>query len=198
MIYGVGAISAMLFVLVFLVDGWTRPGYSSIRHPVSALALGSRGWIQTSNFLVCGTAVSISALAVVFAGQSVVLGLVLVVFGLGLVASGVFPMDAMRGYPPGTLDGDPKEHSVRHKLHDYAGMVVFLALPAAAAVGVFALPGATWKIVSGIVAVGLTIGFGAFGTAWEKDSPRAGLVQRAVIVPGWIWVAAVFLHFAYR
>ena len=30
------------------------------------------------------------------------LGIALTVFGLGLVGSGIFPMDPMRGYPPGT------------------------------------------------------------------------------------------------
>ncbi|NDL59591.1 DUF998 domain-containing protein [Phytoactinopolyspora mesophila] len=198
MIYWLGAIGSTLFVLVFLADGWTRPGYSPVRHPVSALALGPRGWIQTSNFLVCGAAITIGALGVTFAGQSYLLGPMLAVFGLGLVASGVFPMDPMRGYPPGTPDGDPAAHTSRHKLHDYAGMVVFLALPAAAAIGAFVMPGVTWKSISAFMAIGLMIGFGTFGTAWENDSPKVGLFQRAVIIPGWFWVTAVFLDFAYR
>lgn len=197
MVYWVGALGSALFVLVFLVDGWTRPGYSSIRHPVSALALGPRGWVQTSNFVVCGAAITIGAVGVVVAGQRL-LGAVLVIFGLGLVASGVFPMDPMRGYPPGTPEGDPADQTTRHELHDHAGTVVFLALPAAAAIGAFVMPGTAWTIVSAIAAVGLMIGFGAFGTAWENDSPQAGLIQRAVMVPGWLWVAAVLLDFAHR
>lgn len=52
--YRKGAVSAVTFIVVFLLDGWTRRAYSSIRHPVSALALGQRGWVQTANFIMCG------------------------------------------------------------------------------------------------------------------------------------------------
>ncbi|HEX6236677.1 MAG TPA: DUF998 domain-containing protein [Acidimicrobiales bacterium] len=47
-----GAAGAVGFVMVFLVDGATRPGYSPARHPVSALSLGSRGWVQVTSFVV--------------------------------------------------------------------------------------------------------------------------------------------------
>ncbi|SFB43126.1 Protein of unknown function [Amycolatopsis marina] len=196
MAYWIGAGGSALFVLVFLIDGWRRPGYSPVRHPVSALALGTRGWIQTSNFLCCGAAITLGALGIVTSGRDLLLGIALGVFGLGLVVSGVFPMDPMRGYPPGSPDGDPADFSTRHRLHDYAGAVVFLALPAAAAVAAFVLPGMIWTAVSAIAAAGLLFGFSAFGTAWEDNSPKAGLVQRAVIIPGWLWVTAVFLHLA--
>lgn len=53
-----GAGGAVAFVIVFLIDGATRSGYSVRRHPVSALALGPRGWLQTTNFLVCGALVT--------------------------------------------------------------------------------------------------------------------------------------------
>jgi hypothetical protein len=193
----IGAAGSVLFVSVFLADGWTRPGYSPSRQPVSALALGPRGWVQTSNFLVCGVAVTIGGWGLVVSAPDVLpgslLGFTVIVLGLGLVASGIFPMDPMRGYPPGTPDGDPESFSNRHTWHDHAGMVVFLALPAAAAVAAFGLPDALGRTVSGLAAAGLFLGFGAFGTAWENDSPRAGLVQRAVLVPGCLWIAVLFL-----
>lgn len=50
-----GAVGALLFPVVFLIDGWTRPQYRPMYHPVSALALGRRGWIQTTNFVLSGT-----------------------------------------------------------------------------------------------------------------------------------------------
>ena len=190
----VGAIGSGLFVLVLLADGWTRPGYSPVRQPVSALALGPRGWVQTSNFVVCGAAIAGGGWGLIVPGRNLLLGCAVVVFGLGLVASGVFPMDPMRGYPPGTPEGDPAEHTMRHKVHDQVGAVVFLALPVAAAVAAFTVPGPVGGAVSALVAVGLLLGFGAFGTAWENDSPRAGLVQRAVIVPGWLWLAVLLLR----
>ncbi|MEV0733226.1 DUF998 domain-containing protein [Polymorphospora sp. NPDC050346] len=196
MVFWAGAAGAALFVLVFLVDGWSRPNYAPVRHPVSALALGGRGWIQTANFVVSGSAITVGALGVVFQGPSILLGVVLAAFGLALVASGVFRMDPMLGYPPGAPEGIPGEHSIRHRLHDHAGAVVFLSLPLAAAIGAFTLPGTPWRIVSGCLAVALFLGFGRFGSAWEAVSPRLGLIQRAVIIPGWGWLAALFTALA--
>jgi hypothetical protein len=42
-------------VAVFLLEGAVRDGYRPLRHPVSSLALGPRGWIQAGNFATAGT-----------------------------------------------------------------------------------------------------------------------------------------------
>lgn len=187
----IGAAGAVLFVVVFLLEGRVRPGYSPVRHPVSALALGPRGWIQTLNFLLCGAAVAVGGAGIVITGVSPVLGIVLAIVGVGLLLSGTFRMDPVRGYPPGTPDGDPPSTSIWHRLHDVVGMILFLALPVAAAVAAFVLPGLAWKILAGVVALWLVGTVAAFGAAWENDSPRTGLVQRAFLVPGMLWTAAV-------
>ena len=44
------AIAGPLFVTVFVVEGAQRPDYKPLRHPVSSLALGSRGSVQVANF----------------------------------------------------------------------------------------------------------------------------------------------------
>src|SRR5438105_6556263 len=49
-----GAIGPLLFILVFLVEDVTRPGYSAWNNFVSALSLSNQGWIQIANFLICG------------------------------------------------------------------------------------------------------------------------------------------------
>lgn len=194
----VGTAGAWLFVIVLLLDGWTRPGYRPVRQPVSALALGTRGWVQTANFLVCGVAITAGAVGLGFIGDSILLAIALGVFGLSLVASGVFPMDPMRGYPPGTPEGDPVKTTRHHRLHDVAGMVVFTSLPVAALIATLSLDDVLWRVCSGIVAAGLTAGFLAFGQAWEDDAPRAGLIQRATIIPGWVWLGALLLHISLR
>jgi Protein of unknown function (DUF998) len=43
-----------VFTATFLAEGAARDGYRPLRHPVSSLALGPRGWIQTANFTVAG------------------------------------------------------------------------------------------------------------------------------------------------
>ena len=49
-----GAIAGPLFVLVFLLEGATRANYDPLRHPVSSLALGDYGWVQSANFVAAG------------------------------------------------------------------------------------------------------------------------------------------------
>jgi hypothetical protein len=190
----IGSIALAVFVVVFLVDGWTRPGYHPVRQPVSALALGHRGWIQATNFIVCGAVVTAGAIGVAHTFGSVLLGVAIGVFGVSLLVSGLFPMDAMRAYPPGTPDETPTEYSRRHTIHDQAGSVVFTSLPGAAIIAVFTVPGAGWMWFSCLTAAALTVGFIVFGQAWENDSRYAGLIQRAVIVVGWAWLALLFLH----
>jgi len=50
-----GLAAGPVFVAVFLFEGAVRDGYRPLRHPVSSLALGPRGWIQAGNFTVAGT-----------------------------------------------------------------------------------------------------------------------------------------------
>jgi hypothetical membrane protein len=49
-----GAIGPLLFIIVFLIEGATRPGYSAWHHYVSSLSLSDQGWMQIANFLACG------------------------------------------------------------------------------------------------------------------------------------------------
>ncbi len=186
-----GTAGTTLFVVCFLVDGATRPGYHPVRQPVSALALGGRGWVQTGSFLVCGLLVTGAAVGLFQAVGSVWLGVLVAVFGLALVASGVFPMDPMRGYPPGTPDTTPEATSLRHRVHDWAGVAVFTALPAAAVAAAVVLDEPAWVLYSAATAVAAVVLLLWFGSAWEADHPRAGLIQRVLILVGWSWLGAL-------
>ena len=64
-----GVIAGPAFVAVFLAEGAARDGYQPLRHPVSSLALGSRGWIQAANFAVAGTLVLAGAAGLARAGD---------------------------------------------------------------------------------------------------------------------------------
>src|SRR5260370_17386513 len=48
-----GAIGPLLFIIVLLIEGATRPGYSAWHNYGSSLSLGDQGWMQIANFLVC-------------------------------------------------------------------------------------------------------------------------------------------------
>lgn len=183
-----GVTGTALFVLTFLVDGATRPGYDPVRHTVSALATGRRGWVQTTNFVVSGLLITAAAPGLFRAAPGPWLAAVIAVFGLALVASGVFPMDPMRGYPPGTPEDTPPTTSRRHQLHDAAGAVVFTSLPVAAVVAALTLGDTAWATYSVATAVVFGVAAGRFASAWEADDPRTGLFQRVAIISGWIWL----------
>ncbi|HLS15020.1 MAG TPA: DUF998 domain-containing protein [Beutenbergiaceae bacterium] len=191
----IAAAAAAGFVVVFTLDGWTRPEYRPVYHPVSALALGGRGWVQTANFIAAGAGVTFGGLTLV--GTTWPFGVALAVLGLGTVASGAFRMDPMRGYPPGTPEGDPEQFTWRHRWHDHAGFVVFATLPVAAVIAVFApaLSGPL-RLVSAVVAVTNAMLAMKFGQAWEADHPRTGLWQKLALGIGWGWLAAVFFALA--
>ncbi|WP_087622526.1 DUF998 domain-containing protein [Aeromicrobium sp. PE09-221] len=187
----IAAIAAVAFPVVFTLDGWTRPDYGPRRQPVSALALGPRGWVQTANFLLVGAGIVVGAAGL--AGSQPWSAIAIGVLGCALIASGAWRMDPMRGYPPGTPDTTPDSFSIAHRRHDQAGAIVFGGFPAAAAV--VALTGDDPLLRWSSLAVALVSGFLAtrFATAWENDAPDAGRWQRLFLWVAFIWLAAVFV-----
>ena len=191
----IGAIGASGFLIVALVEGWIRPGYSSVRHPVSALALTGRGWVQNANFAIAGVAITAGSIGVILRGTGLILALTIMVFGVALTLS-AFPMDPSRGYPSGAPADDPATPSLHHQIHDLAGAGVFFSLPVVALVAVFALPVWWMQLNAGAMFIFLCVATYFWGQAWENDSPRTGLIQRVFIVPGWLWLASMFSSLA--
>jgi|SRR5215212_7050210 len=103
-----GMIAGPLFVVVFLFDGATRANYDPLRHPVSSLALGHYGWVQSANFFVAGLltlAFSVGLRSTLRVGKGSTWGPLLVgVWAIGLLGAGVFVTDPVSGHPPGTPD----------------------------------------------------------------------------------------------
>jgi hypothetical protein len=60
--------------------------------------------------------------------KSLIGTVLLAIFGLGLIASGVFVPDPIRDYPPGDPTGTPAELTWHHQIHTAAGPVAFLAI----------------------------------------------------------------------
>jgi hypothetical membrane protein len=200
-----GGVGAVLFVVVFLIDGATRPGYDPAYHPVSALSLGERGWLQITNFVVSGllmVAFAVGLRRALVRGPAAVWGPVLLsAFGFGLIGSGVFVMDPMRGYPPGTATDGPTG-SWHHAVHDNLGLLVFVSLPVACfvlarrfAVRPVRAMWLTYSLVTGVLGLVLLV---VFGIAWETDHRSAGLIQRVLIAVDWAWVAMLSIRLARR
>jgi hypothetical protein len=186
-----GLVGTAVFVVTFVVDGRTRAGYDPRYHPVSALALGERGWVQRANFLVSGALIAASGVGLRFATGSTWLPLAVGVFGIAMVAAGLFSMDPMRGYPPGTPPGTPDEVSPEHEWHDRVSVLAFSALPAATFVAATSLEDTAWRWYSAITGVAFVAGIVVFARAWERDAPWTGLSQRIPIVLGWSWLGAL-------
>lgn len=179
-----GAAGSWLFFVVFLIDGATRRGYESLRHPVSALALGARGWVQTTDFVVYGLHITVAAIAVSQTWSSPLLTVAVVVLGVGPTLSGVLPMDPMWGCPAGAPECAPKETSRTHRIHDNVGAMVLFSLPVVALLAAFVLEDPLWRWGSGSAGVITLVGSLVFEQAWEQESRYTGLLQRVTLIVG--------------
>ncbi|WP_218839237.1 DUF998 domain-containing protein [Evansella halocellulosilytica] len=201
-----GMVGSIMFVIVFLVDGATRIGYDPIYHPVSALSLGDRGWIQVVNFIIAGLlmiAFAVGLRRALFPGHGAKWGpLLFGLFGLSLLFSGVFVMDPMKGYPPGAPSGVYSDGtSWHHTVHDAFGIVVFTSLPIACFVIARRFTKSarrSWSIYSTLTGFVMIVLFFIFGTLWESDSPFSGLIQRIMLIVGFLWTTLVAIYLIKR
>src|SRR5258706_15500016 len=96
-----GVAAGPVFVGVFLLEGEVRDGYRPLRHPVSSLALGPRGWIQAGNFAVAGSFFLAGAAGLARAGDAVASSraapALIGAAGAGLIGSAVFTTDPVSG-----------------------------------------------------------------------------------------------------
>ena len=195
-----GAAAGPLFVTVFVVEGARRPDYKPLRHPVSSLALGSRGWVQVANFAVAGT-LYLAGAAGLIRIRDPLLGARLgpALFGgvgLGLLGSAAFSTDPVSGYPSGMPD-TPTEQMTTMTVHGIAALPIFLGIPVAAFAYArrFHRSGCpTWALYSAATGVSMLATMGLAG-AGLNQAPRlvnfAGLFQRAAIVTGFGWLTAL-------
>jgi hypothetical protein len=205
-----GVVGPVLFVIVFLIEGATRPGYNAWRHFVSQLSTSDQGWEQVANFIMCGALVLlfVSGLrAVLGRGKGMALGPVLLgIFGLGLVVAGIFVTDPALGYPPGVPV--PVLPTLHGTIHGLAGLAVFVSLPLACFALARRFAGdprwrgwAAYSIVTGLLVLA---SFVAANVASVLDATGAvpnaptGLLQRLGIILGWGWIALLALRLLRR
>ncbi len=200
-----GVIGPLLFVVVFTIEGALRPGYRPRRHFVSSLALGSRGWIQVANFLVCGVLMLSFAIGQFFGVAPELRGeaapILFVLFGLGLIVAGVFRTDvAASDTDASYVAGASEPATLRGLIHGLSSLVVFGSLTAAAFVWAWrswrggALLWAAYSGLTGLVVLKFFVGCSSLvrkEVNGEISDAPIGLSQRLAIIPGWIWIALV-------
>jgi hypothetical protein len=131
---GYGVIAGPLYVAAVLAQALIRPGFDLTRDDASLLSNGALGWIQIANFASTGLMVVACAIGVRRALRSGLASTwaprLLALYGLGLIAAGIFVADPMNGFPPGSPSGRPLHMSIHGTLHIAAGFG-FLCLIAA-------------------------------------------------------------------
>jgi hypothetical protein len=192
-----GTIGPLLFIVAFLIEGATRPNYSAWHNVVSSLSQGEQGWMQITNFIVCGVLVlgfAIGLKRVLRSGKGSTWGPILLgVFGLCLIGAGFFVTDPLLGYPPGALS-TPTVHGI---LHNLLSLFVFASLIAACFVLARRFAGDPvwrgWAFYSVATGILVTVFFVVTDVVASLNGP-AGLFQRICIIIGWGWIAL----FAFR
>ncbi|MER7457530.1 DUF998 domain-containing protein [Micromonospora sp. NPDC126480] len=192
-----GIVAGPLFVLAFLVDGALRDDYDPLRHPISSLSLGERGWTQTVNFLVYGAltlAFAVGARRVLRPGRAATWGPLLIgVWAISLIAAGAFTTDPVSGYPPGTPDL-PAGYSTSGALHDAAALIGFPALVAATFVLTRRFAGQRrrgWAAWSALIGLVFLTGFVVASLGFAQAAALvdlAGLYQRLTVGTGLLWL----------
>ena len=199
-----GAIAGPLFVVTFLIEGITRLNYNPFRHPVSSLALGEYGWVQSANFIVAGllTLAFAIGLRLALRPQKVSTwgSLLIAIWGIGLLGAGVFVTDPVSGYPPGTA-AFIQNATAHGALHDQLSLLGFIALVAACFVFAsrFYARGergwAIYSVLTGILfAAGIVLASAAFSQN-ESLVAFGGLLQRSAVIVGFTWQTLLAVHF---
>ena len=198
-----GALAGPFFTLAWLLEGATRTGYDPLRHPISSLAIGERGWTQAANFLLTGTLLLAFAIGL----RRVLEGLkeprrapfLIALIGIGLIGAGVFVADPMNGYPMGTPDL-PLQYSLTGRLHRLFSAFVFLGLPVACFM--FARFFAkhredNWALYSRVTGLAFLLMFivTSMGFALVNGlADFAGLLQRMTLTIGFAWLTLLAVY----
>jgi hypothetical protein len=189
-----GMIGSALFVVVFLIEGWIRPGYSPLDEYVSALSIGPRGWIQIANFILFGLllfAFSRGVAVNFHDGKASRWGLILLsITAACYFFSGPFVMD-----PAGTALADSTLHGT---VHGILGGLVFVMMPIIIFIywRRFRVDPKwqflqVWSLVLGIICAVDDIIFTIVSKSPDllaAVKPWIGLIQRSVLVPFMLWV----------
>ena len=123
LLFRCGILAGPLYLAVGLIQAFLRDGFDLARHPLSVLANGPGGWIQTANFVLTGLMVLAAAAGFgrVLGPKSRTVTWSLGGFGVALIVAAMFPADPVDGFPPGTPEGFPTSISSTGLVHFVAG-----------------------------------------------------------------------------
>jgi hypothetical membrane protein len=183
-----GAAGPVLFLVVSTLLGLLDPAFDVMTEPVSALAWGPLGWVQTANFYALGAATIAFAVGLYRdldgrgrMGAAILLSL----SGLALIVAGIF-----KGTPPGA---QPTPSGL---IHGMAFFWTFIPLPTAYAIAALRLKQergwnahALYSAAMPSVVFGLVVIYGVLGS--DPGDPLffvGGIINRVLIALSFGWV----------
>lgn len=192
---GWGVVAGPFYLLVAVIHALLKPGFDFTKHALSLLMITDTGWIQRVNLMLVGVMVIAAAIGFSRALEGRRRIAVLVgVYGVALIGSGIFAPDPMAGFPVGM----EQTASLSGILHLVFGAIGFVAL------GVAAIMFSGWcrgrgqrsagvlSLVAGIVIILGFVGGGALSA-----SPIGVLLLWISVVAGLAWLFGASL-LAYR
>ncbi|MGN9839741.1 DUF998 domain-containing protein [Nonomuraea sp. H19] len=193
-----GAVAGPLFIVLVLIQDYTRPGFDPRRQPLSLLSLGDLGWIQIANFVVTGllyVAFAVGMRRMLHPGRGGTWGpLLMGAFGTGLVIAGLFRTAPGWGYPQGAPTGVPTDAGMSYVLHGVGFFVVVVSLIAACFVFTrrfTALGERRWAVSCAVTGAALPTIYMLSGVLSERgeNSQPLSLLLRLVALVGWGWAS---------
>ena len=196
-----GLIGSALFVTVFTVEGWLRPGYNALSMYVSALSLGPRGWIQIVNFIVFGILLLVftRGIAIEFPSGKASRGGIILLTAIAFcyLLSGPFVMD-----PTNTPQNLMTVHGT---IHGILGAIAFLLMPISCFVFLRRFRADSkwqslqwWTLALGTISATAVILLSVVTKSPNLQNTFSewfGLTQRFIIVPFMIWIFIFALEF---
>lgn len=201
-----GAIAGLFFTFSWIIQEAFRPQYNPMMIPISSLAIGPLGWIQSATFLITGALIILFAYGLFKISKSEYKGvskwgpIMILICGIGLIGAGCFTTDPMNGYPEGTplVDENPSFNSIIHQLFS---SFLFFGLPIACFVfGNYftSKKELKWLIYSFLTGIIFLIMFLVTSMGFSQVAGLqfyAGLLQRITLTIGFLWIILLSIHF---
>lgn len=194
---GYGVVVGPLYLAVGLIQAFVREGFDLERHPLSVLANGPGGWVQTANFVVSGLMVIATAVgfARVLGAKSRAMTRFLGSYGVSMIVAAVFRADPMDGFPVGTPAGPPTTISAIGLMHFIAGALGFVSLAASALLATRVMSRLNAVVFARLsLCAGLSVLLGFFGGFVIPGLSGGTLGIWFAVVVGWAWLTVLSRH----
>lgn len=193
-----GVAAGPIYVVVGVIESFTRKGYDPLKYDLSILANGDWGWIHSSLLIGTGLLTIVGAFGIrgaLVGGRAGTWGPILIgIYGLGLTAAGFMTADPARGFPPGT-PADYNSVSWHGAGHLISGAIGFVGLIAGCFVfgrRFAALKETRWAVYSIVTGVYYLAAFVGIVVGSGSGAPAAAILAfDLAVVLGWTWITLI-------